>query len=102
VTWRLPDLGPLERVRRYVVEEGFTTGIYVNKSNGQFSIAISRKNVRDMKLEEKFGLKAKGEKVRFEGKLIEGPDHLKMLLDNKWFDGGPVMVLRLMREDDAR
>lgn len=97
-SYTLPDLGPLEKVRRYLHEEGILKGnVYVNKSSGQCSIALSRGNVEDLRLDKKLGIKP-GDKLRLPGMLIESADQFKMLADNHYFETFPILTFKPEKE----
>ncbi len=87
-------MGFLERVRRYLHEQGFLTGLYVNKKTGWSTVNIPKQYA------DKFGVeKKKAESRRLVGKVIENKDQLKMLIDNKWFDHTPVLIFRLVENE---
>lgn len=71
-------------------EQGFLTGLYVNKKTHWATVNVPGE------FAEKFGIDPKkaGSK-KLVGKVIENKDHLKMLIDNKWFDHTPVLIFRL-------
>lgn len=90
----LPDLGPLEKVRRYLQEEGVLKGnVYVNKASGQFSIALSRGNVEDLGLNKTLGAKP-GDKLRVSGMLISNAEQFRMLVDNHYFESFPILAFK--------
>lgn len=93
MSWEVPRLPFLERVIRYLHEEGFDTGIYVNKKTGWSTINVPKQYAK------KFGVKeGEAKRHRLSGRVIEDADQLKILLDNRFFDGAPVLVFKLVEE----